>query len=96
VVAAGRDRRPDPVVFRDGRSQRCDSRLQLDRDTALAYLAAFATLPLFAGTWMAGPVLGIVQRLMLAIDLGWLCWLAAGTRRIAVTGPAARRPASHA
>jgi hypothetical membrane protein len=64
--------------------------------TALAYLAAFATLPLFASTWMAGPVLGIVQRLMLAIDLGWLCWLAAGARRIAVTGPAARRPASHA
>jgi hypothetical protein len=33
---------------------------------------------------------------MLAIDLGWLCWLAAGARRIAVTGPAARCPASHA
>jgi hypothetical membrane protein len=56
--------------------------------TALAYLAAFATLPLFASTWMAGPVLGIVQRVMLAIDLGWLCWLAAGTRRTAAAGPA--------
>jgi hypothetical membrane protein len=55
------------------------------RYTAFAYLVAVGTLPLFVSTWMAGPVLGIVQRVMLAIDLGWLCWLAVSTRRTATT-----------